>query len=391
MTIKSLKKLTKLKGRIIILRTDFNVPMEKGKIKDDYRIKAGLETIKYLVERGARVVIISHLGDPAGKVSAALSLRPIAIRLRRLLGTTVSFYKETIGPSVQAKISGLPAGGVLLLENLRFHQAEYDNQANFSRALASLGDVYVNDAFSVSHRAQASVSAIKKHIPAYAGLLLEQEIKVLTKVIRPRKPLVVILGGAKISTKAPLIQRLYKNSRQVLIGGGLANNFFKQAGLEIGKSLYDADSQTVVKRLLRNKLLAAKLVLPLDVVVKRRARALLVKPEQVKPGDYILDIGPETIKLFSTYIKSAKTILWNGPLGKFEEKSFRSGTLSVGSLVAARSSGSAYGVVGGGETVAALELTGLAAYVDWVSTGGGATLSYIGGETMPGLAGIIND
>jgi len=391
MIIKSVKKLHRFVGRTVILRTDFNVPIIKGKIQDDYRIRAGLDTIKYLSERGAKVVVISHLGDPQGCSVDLLSLRPVALRLRRLLGSPVNFCSDTIGLKAQAAIKRLPAGGVLLLENLRFYPGEYKNEKKFARDLAELGDIYINDAFSVSHRRQASVDVIKSYLPAYAGLLLEKEVRALAKILKPKKPMIVILGGAKISTKAPLINRLYKNSHKILIGGGLANNFFQQAGQEIGKSLVDKDSGSVIHRLLKNRDLASKLVLPVDVVVKRRGQARAIKPNQVRVNDCILDVGPNTINLFSSYIKSAKTILWNGPLGKFEEKSFQFGTLAVGSLVAARSSGLAYGVVGGGETVSALALTGLSEYVDWVSTGGGASLSYIGGEVMPGLKEIIKN
>lgn len=391
MIIKSVKKFHRLAGRTVILRTDFNVPMVKGKIQDDYRIRASLDTIKYLSERGAKVVVISHLGDPQGRPVSLLSLRPVALRLRRLLGSTVNFCSDTIGPKTQAAIKRLPAGGVLLLENLRFYPGEYKNEKKFAQNLAELGEIYVNDAFSVSHRHQASIDAIKSYAPAYAGLLLEKEIRALAKILKPKQPMIVILGGSKISTKAPLINHLYKNSNKILIGGGLANSFFQQAGQEIGKSLVDKDSRLVIRRLLKNRALASKLVLPVDVVVKRRGQARASQPDQVKTSDYILDIGPNTINLFSSYIKSAKTILWNGPLGKFEEKSFRFGTLAVGSLVAARSSGLAYGVVGGGETVSALALTGLSEYVDWVSTGGGASLAYIGQEAMPGLKGIIKN
>lgn len=389
MKINSLRKVRKLEGVTVLLRTDYNVPLEGGRISDDYRLRAGAETVAYLAAHGARVIVLSHLGDPGGKKRPALSLRPVANRLRRLTGLPVRFVPVVSGQVVTAAASRLQPGHVIMLENVRFDEREYADDISLAKELAALADIYVNDAFAVSHRAQASVSAIKRLLPAYAGLLLEKELQAMERVMKPRRPLVVVLGGAKINTKAPLISRLYKQSRQVLVGGALANNFLRARGLETGQSLVDKDSGTIVRQMLRRKELAAKLVLPVDLVIKRKGRALVVRPEEVGAADMILDIGPETIRIFSGHIKKAKTLLWNGPMGKFEEKSYSHGTLAVGSLIASRASGLAYGVVGGGETVSALEKTGLAQYVDWVSTGGGAMLSYIGGAKMPGLKGII--
>ncbi len=390
MKINSLRKAEGLRGKRVFVRTDFNVPIAKGKVLEDHKIIAGLETIIFLSHIGAKVIVASHLGDPRGRKVSALSLKPVADRLRKLSGQSVKFHAQIIGGATVKAVEKLKDGEIILLENLRFNQGEYNDAPVFAASLAELADIYVNDAFAVSHRSQASVSAIKKYLPSYAGLLLEKEILSFQKIIQPKKPLVVVLGGAKISTKAPLIKNLHVSSSKILIGGALANNFLRQSGREIGKSLFDEGSEAVVKSLLRNKGIMSKLILPVDYVVKRKnGRAYAVSQDDVQSSDKILDIGPESIKTFSRYIKKAKTLFWNGPMGKFEERSFRHGTLAVASLVAARSSGLAYGVVGGGETVAALKLAGLSEYIDWVSTGGGASLSYIGGVKMPGLKGII--
>lgn len=389
MKINSLKKISSLSGQTVFLRVDFNVPIKDGKIQEDYRIEAGRETIKFLLAKGARLVIASHLGEPEG-YEAASSLKPVAARLQKLLKRPVKFLPETIGAKVTAAVKALKKGEIVMLENLRFNGGEYKNDAKFAAALAALADIYVNDAFAVCHRDQASVSAIKKYLPSYAGLLLEKEIIALNRVLKPKKPLVVIMGGAKIETKAPLISKLYPAASHILIGGALANNFFKFQGLKIGKSLSDDGSASDIKNFFKGRKLAAKIILPQDVVVKtREGRAKVVAPDAVKAGDTILDIGPATISSFSAYIKKANTLVWNGPLGKFEEASFKSGTMAIAYLIAARSSGLAYGVVGGGETVEALKLTKMSEYVDWLSTAGGAMLAYLSGQKLPGLRKIV--
>jgi phosphoglycerate kinase len=279
-----------------------------------------------------------------------------------------------------------------MLENLRFYPGEYQNDAKFAAALADLADIYVNDAFAVCHRAQASVGAIKQYLPAYAGLLLEAELQALAKIKRPKKPLVVVMGGAKIATKAPLIIKLHAAADRILIGGALANNFFKHQGRQIGRSLVDSGSAQAVQSFFKRHRLDPKIILPQDVVVKgQNGQARVVAIAEVKRTDCILDIGPLTIADFASHIKSAATLIWNGPLGQFEESQFQHGTMAIATLIAARSSGRAYGVVGGGETVEALERTKMAADVDWVSTAGGAMLTYLGGEPMPGLTGIVKN
>ncbi len=389
MKINSLGKIKAISGKTVFLRVDFNVPIKGGKIKDDHRIKAGLETINYLNKRGARLVIASHLGEPKG-IDPSLSLKPVAARLKSLLKKPVKFLPEAIGLKTEEVIEAMADGDIVLLENLRFNDGEYQNDRKFAKALASAVDIYINDAFAVSHREQASVAAIKKYLPAYAGLLVEKEVIALNKVLKPNKPLVVIMGGAKIKTKAPLISKLYSPASHILVGGALANNFFKYQGLEIGKSASDTDCDQYIKKFFKRRKLSAKIILPTDVVVRTRdGRAKLKLPTAVKKSDTILDIGPATILAFSAYIKKAHTLVWNGPLGMFEEAAYKHGTLGVAYTMASIASGPAYGVVGGGETVQALSKTKMEDYVDWVSTAGGAMLTYLGGGRMPGLKKIV--
>jgi len=390
MKINSLQKIKNLSGKTVFLRVDFNVPIAGGKIKEDYRIKAGLETIKFLSAKGARLIIASHLGETDGS-EAAFSLRPVAARLQALLKQPVRFLPVAIGLKTAAAVKTLKPGGIIMLENLRFNPGEYKNDLKFAASLAALADIYVNDAFSVCHRAQASVSAIKKYLPSYAGLLLEKELTALNKILKPKLPLVVIMGGAKIRTKAPLIAKLYPSASQILIGGALANDFFKFQGFQIGKSISDDDSAPIIRKFFQGNKLAAKIILPRDVVVKTKdGRAQAVSPSAVKANDMILDIGPAAINDFAAHIKRANTLVWNGPLGKFEEASFKHGTMAIAYLLAARSSGLAYGVIGGGETVEALNQTKMSEYIDWVSTGGGAMLAYLSGEKLPGLEKIVS-
>ena len=385
MKIQSIKQLKNLKNQRVLLRVDYNVVIEKGKIKEDYRLQASLKTIKWLLAKGTSLIIISHLGQPQGE-SKELSLRPVAKHLQKLLGRPVKFIPEVLGNQVKTAVAKLKPGEIILLENLRFRPEETSNDQGFAEKLARLADVYVNDALAVSHRAHASVAAIKKYLPVYAGLLLTEELQALDKVVKPRLPLVVIMGGAKIETKAPLIAKLFKSANQILIGGALANNFFAEQGWEVGQSLIDQTGQTVLQQFYSQNKLKSKIILPIDVVVKNRlGRVRLCRPDQLTKSEMILDIGPQTISLFAKYISQAQTLIWNGPMGKFEEAPFKQGTLSIARAVAARSKGRAYGVVGGGETIAALNLTKMAEYVDWVSTAGGALLAYLGGEEMPGL------
>ncbi|HZJ41366.1 MAG TPA: phosphoglycerate kinase [Candidatus Saccharimonadales bacterium] len=390
MKINSVSRLKKITNRKFLVRVDFNVPLEKGKIKDDYKIIAGSETIKHLSAQGAKVIVVTHLGDPGSKFVSALSTAPLAARLAKVMDLKVKFVNAVVGPKVERAISQMQVGEILFLENVRFNSGELKNDKTFAKQLASLADVYVNDAFAVSHRAQASVDAVKDYLPAYAGLLLEQELQALNKIVKPKKPLVVMMGGAKIETKAALIAKLYPRVSHILLGGGLANNFFKFQKLEIGKSLCDTNSLSIIKKLLAGKTKNNKIILPVDVVVKSKNGNILAKKiNAITKTDCIFDIGPETISLFAQYIKEANTIIWNGPMGKFEDPHFKNGTISLAMVIAARSKGRAYGVAGGGETVEALKMTGMMEYVDWVSTAGGAMLSYLGGALMPGLKKIV--
>jgi len=391
MKIKSLKTAKNLSRKKVFLRIDFNVPLKKGRVVEDYKIRAGLETIKFLLNKNCRLIIATHLGEPGGRALTKYSTKPVAAQLKKLLGRSVKFIPQVSGPKVQAAVAKMKPGEIIFLENLRFKSGELDNDPRFAQELASLADVYVGDALGVSHRRQASLEAIKNYLPVYAGLLMEKELIAWQRVIKPKKPLVVILGGSKISTKAPLVARLYGLASQIIIGGALANNFFKFRRQEIGQSLYDQGSNKDVKPFFSDSKLKSKIILPVDVVVKTKTgQAVLRKIGEVQKTDCILDIGPASISLFASFIKKAQTIIWNGPMGKFEETSFKHGTLAVARLVASRATGPAYGLVGGGETVAALELSKMAEYVDWVSTAGGAMLTYLSGGAMPGLTKIVS-
>jgi phosphoglycerate kinase len=386
MKLNSIEQVRNLKNKKVVLRVDFNVPIENGKVLDDYRIKAALPTINYLLNAEAKIIIIAHLGDAGAKIGPELSLKPVAKRLSQILKKPVSFVSETVGYKVDEAVKKMLAGDIIFLENLRFNEGELKDDIKFAKRLAVHADYYVNEAFSVCHRKQASVSAIRKVMPVHYGLQVTKEINSLDKVLKPKKPLVVIIGGDKISTKAPIITRMYDNASQILIGGALANNFFKHQKLEIGKSLFDKDCEIYVKKFYKGKKLADKIILPIDVIVcQRNKKPKMKKINEVLKSDTILDIGPETIILFSSYIKTAQTIVWNGPLGKFEDKPYKHGTLSIAMAVAARSTGKAFGVVGGGDTGEALKQTKMESYVDFVSTAGGAMLAYLGGDKMPGL------
>jgi len=347
--------------------------------------------------RNNKVVLMTHLGDPQGKRRLAYSTQPLAEHLSRILKLPVEFLdwkRLDYFKNLRQKINQAPAGSVFLLENLRFNSGEADNSPRFAKALASLGDIYINNAFAVSHRAAASVSAIKKYIKSYAGWLLNEEIEHLEKILRPTHPLAVLIGGQKMASKTKLIKNLYRRADYLLIGGALANNFLVAKGNNIGKSLLDKESIKIAEGLLKKKR-GPQIVLPVDVLVSRpvknnkQPQITWRLADKVEKGETILDIGPHTITLFSEYIKKANTIIWNGPLGKFEDKNFQKGTVIMARLIASRSRGRAFGVAGGGETVEALHLSRMGQYMDWVSTGGGAMLAYLAGEKLPGLKGLI--
>jgi len=387
MIMKSIRTIKKIAGKKVLLRADFNVPIDKDKILDDFKIVASLPTIRFLVRYKCKIIIISHLGRPGGKGLKKYSLKPIVRRLSSFLDSQVGFVDDCVGFKPGNKISKMKAGEVLILENLRFDKGEEKNDKKFAKQLASYADVYVNNAFANSHRNHASMVAVKNFLPFYAGFLLEKEIENLNKAMHPRKPLVIILGGVKVATKIPLIKKFYNKASKILVGGVLANNFLAAHKLEIGRSLADKKSIALAKRFKSKNIL-----LPIDVVVSEKkyggSKATAKSVNKVKNQDKILDIGPETIKLYSRFIKKAQTIVWNGPMGMFENEHFKHGTLSIARVVASRSTGKAFGVVGGGETVEALKMTKMLDHVDWVSTGGGAMLAYLGKEKMPGLEKI---
>lgn len=386
MNIKSIRKVKNLVGKRVLLRADFNVPIENGQIKDEYKLIQGLPTIRLLLRHNCRIIIITHLGKPGGEKNKNFSVKPIAARLSRIFHKDIKFIDELIGLKAGTAAGNMENGEIIMLENLRFEPGEEENSKKFARELAKYADIYINDAFGVSHRKHASLSAIKNYLPSYAGLLLEKEVLNLEKAKRPAKPLVLIIGGAKIKTKIHLIKGFKDKAYRILLGGALANNFLKARGLETGKSLIDEESLRFARAFRADNML-----LPLDAVVsdadgKPRVRSV----NKIETGDVILDVGPKTIRFYASFIKRAATLIWNGPMGKFEDKHYKHGTLAIARLVASRSTGKAFGVVGGGETVEALKMTKMMDDVDFVSTGGGATLSYLGGEKMPGLKGIVN-
>lgn len=388
MKLRRIKSRKNWQGKKVILRVDFNVPKIAGKIGEEYRLSASLPTINYLINRGAALIIISHWGDPKGE-DREFSTKALARRLAKLSGHKVRFVPDIVGLKAQKEAAKLKSGEIIFLENLRFHAGEKKNELEFAQGLSALADIYVNDAFSVCHREQASVSALSRLLPAYAGLQLEHEIVNIDRAMKPVKPLILVMGGAKISTKAPMIKKLHKDAKKILIGGALANSFLQYQQYEIGRSLHDEESEEIIASFLKNKKIADKIVLPLDVIVKdskgKPARRLL---QDIKKTDTILDIGPDTIVVFSSHIRSAQTIIWNGPMGKYEEEHYKHGSLALASFIAARSTGKAYGLVGGGETVSVLRTTKMEHHVDWVSTAGGAMLAYLGKEAMPGLKNL---
>lgn len=394
MKVKTIKQAKNIRGKTVFLRADFNVPVKRGRITEDYKIISGLATIRFLLRYGCKIIISTHLGDPAGKIKLDLSTKPIAKRLEKLVGKKVAFIPDCIGDKVKKEVSGMKPGQIILLENLRFHKEEEQNDKVFARQLADLADIYINNAFAVSHRDHASVSAIKKYLPAYAGLLIEEELVNINRAIKPVKPLVVVIGGAKISTKLPIISKFIKNAQHILVGGAIANDFLKNLGYEVGKSLTGNDRK-MGKKLMRlyEKFGNKKIILPLDFLVsvkKDGQGSLAVKSiNKILKKDYIYDIGPKTILFYSKYLKQAETIIWNGPMGLFENEKFKTGTLSIARVIASHSSGKAFGIVGGGETIEALKITKMTGYVDWVSTGGGAMLEYLSGQKMPGLKGLV--
>jgi len=401
MKIITIRDAKKIRGKRVFVRADFNVPIKDGKIKDDFKIVASLPTIRFLLRHKCRIIIGTHLGRPLLEINKLskeellekYSTFPLAKRLSDILGRQVDFASDATGFAVESKIHEMKEGDILLLENLRFHKGEEDNNKLFARRLSRLADIYVNNAFGVSHRAHASVCAIKKYLPAYAGLLIEAEVTNLNKILHPKKPLLILIGGLKMATKLQFIKKLSAKADHILIGGAMANNFLFALNYEIGQSLIDKKDIKLARSIadFHNYYTRKKILLPIDAVVKTGLDSVsTVKSiNHINKNDIILDIGPRTIKFYAKFIKKANTIIWNGPMGKFEDNSFKYGTLFLGQVIASRSSGKAFGVVGGGETLEALKMTKMLEYVDWASTGGGAMIAFLSGNKMPGLKGIV--
>lgn len=382
-------------GRRVFVRADLNVPIDDGRITDDTRIRASLPTIVNLLERGATVILASHLGRPKGKVNDALRLKPIADRLSQLLGRPVRMTGDALGPGVQVAVDKLRPGDLLLLENLRFHAAEEANDADFAAALASLADLYVNDAFGAAHRAHASTEGITHHLPAVAGLLMEREVDALSRLLtRPPRPFHAVIGGAKVSGKLEVLEALLFRCQAVLVGGGMANTFLAARGLELGKSLVEEDQLENAARIVgeaRRK--RVRLMLPADVVVApqihHRARTRTVPIGEVPKDQIVVDIGPATRSAYAEHLAKARTIFWNGPMGVFEIPQFAEGTNAIARAIARRSAAKVITVVGGGDSVAAVEQLGLADKMTHVSTGGGASLEFLEGKTLPGVTALL--
>ncbi len=384
---RTIRNLQDLNGKRVLVRVDFNVPLKNGQITDDTRIRAALPTINYLLSQGASVVLMSHLGRPKG-VDPSQSLKPAADRLSELLGRPVQFAEDCVGEPAESKSRALKPGDVLLLENLRFHKAEEKNDPDFAKQLAANGDIYVNDAFGSAHRAHASVEAVAHFLPAAAGFLMEKEINYLGGVLdNPQRPFVAVLGGAKISDKLPVIENLAKLADKLIIGGGMANTFLKAEGYEMGDSLVENDAIEQARELLAT--CSGKLILPIDAVIadafSNDANSETVSVGGVKPGWRILDIGPHTIIKYIDALKGARTIFWNGPMGVFEFPRFATGTTEIARAVAASGATS---VIGGGDSVAAVEQAGVADKISHISTGGGASLEFMEGKVLPGVAAL---
>ncbi len=384
-----------LQGRRALVRVDYNVPLdEEGRVEDDARIRATLPTLELLRDRGARPVLMSHLGRPKGERNPKYSLRAVAVRLAELLGTEVDFAEETVSQDAVSRSKSLEPGRILLLENTRFDPRETENDPSLARELAALGDLYVNDAFGTAHRAHASTAGVAEYLkPAVAGLLLERELEYLGRLLEdPARPFVAVLGGAKVSGKIDLIERFLGKVDRLCIGGAMACTFLRAMGLETGKSLVEEDLVDFATRMLEQA--GDALVLPTDAVVapaiERADEARVVGREAIPGGEMLLDIGPESAESFAGIVRGARTILWNGPMGVFEQAAFANGTAVVGRAIADATASGATSVVGGGDSAAAVAELGLADRMSHVSTGGGASLEFLAGKELPGVAALTD-
>ena len=383
-----------VRGKRVFLRADLNVPIDDGRITDDTRIRASLPTIVYLLERGAAVILASHLGRPKGKINDALRLKPVADRLAQLLGRPVRMTGDALGAGVQVAVDKLRPGDLLMLENLRFHAEEEANGAEFAKALAGFADVYVDDAFGSAHRAHASTEGITHFLPSVAGLLMEREVDALSRLLdRPPKPFHAIIGGAKVTGKLEVLGALLGRCQAILVGGGMANTFLAAKGHAMGKSLFEPDQLDNARRMMseaRRK--RVRFMIPTDVVVApqihHRAAAETVPVGEVPKDWMVVDIGPKTIEAYTEHLAKASTVFWNGPMGVFEVPQFSKGTTAIARFLAARTSKGVITVVGGGDSVAAVEQLGVADRMTHVSTGGGASLEFLEGKILPGVAAL---
>ncbi|MEK7159808.1 MAG: phosphoglycerate kinase, partial [Patescibacteria group bacterium] len=390
--LQSIKSI-ELTNKRVLLRVDFNVPIKNGKVEDAFKIEEVLPTIHYLLKHNCSIVLVSHLGRPKGKQAKVLSLFPVfKILKKKLAGEKLIFESGKFSQILTKKISNrLVKRELIFLENIRFNAREEKNDLSMAKELACLGEVYVNEAFAVSHRKAASIDRVAGLMPSYAGFKFFEEVKYLSKALKPMKPAVALIGGAKVETKFDVIENFLKIYNQVLLGGGLANTFLKAAGYDIGGSLFDADKLRKAKLLLQSK----KIILPLDVVVadkKTRQSAFVTlvgnNKKLCSKDEEILDIGPKTIIAFSQLIRQAKTIVWGGPMGLFELPKFSHGTIALAKIIGARSSGRALGIAGGGETLYAIHKSKMAGYYDFISTGGGAMLEFLSGKKLAGIEAL---
>lgn len=377
-----------VKDKKVLVRVDFNVPIKDGEVGDDTRIQAALPTLNYLLDHGAALILCSHLGRPKGEPDPAFSLEPVARHLQELLGRQVIFCEDSVGPKAQAAAGDLEPGDVLLLENTRFHAGEKKNDPEMAEQLASLAEVYVNDAFGSAHRAHASTEGVARYLPAVAGFLMEKEIQYLGDAIaNPEKPFVAILGGAKISDKIGVIRNLLKIADQVLVGGGMANTFFKAMGYPVGDSLVEDEVLDTARELVEAG--GSQLRLPVDVVIadafENDASRKVMDMGPVPDGWRILDIGPQTVETYTRVVKEAGTVVWNGPMGVFEMPNFAVGTFGVARALAASD---AVTIIGGGDSVAAVNQASVSDRISHMSTGGGASLEMLEGKTLPGIAAL---
>jgi phosphoglycerate kinase len=383
-------------GKRVLVRVDFNVPIEDGKVKDDSRIRAALPTINHLLERGAAVVLMSHLGRPKGKVVESARLRPVAERLSALVRRPVPITGDPLGIGTRDAVARLKPGQVLMLENLRFHSEEEANDDEYAKTLASYGQVFVNDAFGTAHRAHASTVGVAKHLPAYAGLLMESEIQALSSLLESvAHPFAAVIGGAKVSGKLGVLKNLMDKVDTFLIGGGMANTFLVAQGNSVGKSLLERDLVDDARSILEMaEKKSVQFLLPADVVVAkevtRGAEHKTVLVSKIPNSWSAVDIGPMTIETFKTALESAKTVFWNGPLGVFEVPTFGDGTRAIARYLAARAESGATVIVGGGDSVAALEELGLTEKMTHISTGGGASLEFLEGRELPGISVLLD-